>query len=220
MVAKAEQSTRTKGALIEAAIALFGEHGYRATSIKAIAERAGITHGVIPFHFGSKDGLLLAVIETCFERFAQSVLGPLQDPQRTRDFGLGDLDATLRAQVAFSDAHPEVGRVFQVLMAESIASSPELRPHFRSFHQRLVGVGIAWMREGQARGALRSDADPETVVETLLAFLTGTRTHHLVHGLDRRRVHQQMMELLERALRPESTAVTKRTTPAIKRRKR
>lgn len=205
MVAKSEQSARTKGALVEAAIALFGEHGYRATSLKAIAERAGITHGVIPFHFGNKDGLLLAVIETCFERFAQSVLAPLQDASRPRDFALGDLDAILRAQIAFSDAHPEVGRVFQVLMAESIASSPELRPHFRSFHERLVRLGVAWMREGQARGVLRADADPDAIVETLLAFLTGARTHYLLHGLDRRRVHEQMLELLARALAPESS---------------
>jgi len=196
-VGKAEQSARTKAALIEAAVGLFGERGYRATSLKAIGEAAGISHGVIPFHFGSKEGLLLAVVEHCFDRFFAAVLAPLVDAERARDYGIGDLDALLTAQLEFSHAQPEVGRVFQVLMAEAIASSPELRPHYAAFNQRTHALGVAWVREGQARGALREDLDVDATVHALLSFLTGVRTHHLLTGLDRRSIHVAMLRILE-----------------------
>ncbi|MCA9605618.1 MAG: TetR/AcrR family transcriptional regulator [Myxococcales bacterium] len=197
MARKAEQSARTKAALIEAGIALFGERGYRATSLKTVAEQAGITHGVIPFHFGNKEGLLLAVIETCFGRFFESVLRPLSDPSRERDYGVGDLGAILDAQITFGDRHPEVSRVFQVLMAEAIGSSPELRPHYRGFQERTHALGCAWVREGIAKGALRPDLDVESTVHAILSFLTGVRTHHLLAGLDRRSTHRAMLKILE-----------------------
>ncbi|MCB9594293.1 MAG: TetR/AcrR family transcriptional regulator [Sandaracinaceae bacterium] len=192
---KAEQSAQTKAALIEAGIEMFGERGYRATSLKTVAERASITHGVIPFHFGNKEGLLLAVVEACFERFYASVLAPLID--RDRDYGVGDLRAILDAQVRFSDEHPEVSRVFQVLMAEAIGPSPELRPHYRAFQDRTHALGCAWVREGIERGVLRADLDVDGTVHAILSFLTGVRTHHLLAGLDRRAAHASMLAILE-----------------------
>ena len=194
-VRKAAQSARTKGALLEAAIALFGEHGYRATSLKAVAERAGITHGVIPFHFGSKEGLLLAVVEECFGRFFESVLAPLRD--RPRDYGLGDLAAILEAQVEFSERHPRIVQVFQVLVAEAIGSSPELRPHYAAFQARTHALGCAWAREGIEQGVLRPDLDVEGTVHAVLALLTGVRTHHLLAGVDRRATYRAMLKVLE-----------------------
>lgn len=47
----------TRRQLVRAAIELFGEHGYEATSTRAIAQRAGCNLGLISFHFGSKQNL-------------------------------------------------------------------------------------------------------------------------------------------------------------------
>jgi TetR/AcrR family transcriptional regulator, regulator of cefoperazone and chloramphenicol sensitivity len=41
----------------DAAIELFGEHGYRGTSIREVAKRAGVSGGLVQHHFGSKDAL-------------------------------------------------------------------------------------------------------------------------------------------------------------------
>ncbi len=48
-------------AVLTAARALFAAHGYTATSIRAIAEAAGLTHTAIYNHFGSKAQLFTAV---------------------------------------------------------------------------------------------------------------------------------------------------------------
>ena len=196
---KAEQSARTKRALIDAAVELIGERGFRATSLKAIGERASISHGVIPFHFGSKDGLLLAVVESCFEEFRDAVFGALSD--HDRDYGLGDLKALTEALLAFQDERPRVGRLFQVLMFEALGPNPELRPYFRDFHDRMAQLGKAWLMVGRERGSIREDLDLDATVDALLCFFNGVRTHSLLlDGFDQRRVHDQMMSILARGV--------------------
>ena len=47
---------RRRGQLIAVAIEVFGEQGYAGGSIRAIAERAGVSHATLIQHFGSKEG--------------------------------------------------------------------------------------------------------------------------------------------------------------------
>jgi AcrR family transcriptional regulator len=53
----------TKTALVEAAAEVFAEKGLHAGSLDEIAERAGFTRGAIYSNFGSKEDLLLAVLD-------------------------------------------------------------------------------------------------------------------------------------------------------------
>jgi AcrR family transcriptional regulator len=55
--------TEIRDALITAAIEMFAEHGPAAISIRAIAEHAGVGHGLIHRYFGSKEALLNAAID-------------------------------------------------------------------------------------------------------------------------------------------------------------
>ncbi len=66
-------SEKTKAALISAAGELFTEFGIDSVGIRAIAERAGENPGSIHYHFGGKEGLVLAVL-----RFAMAGWGESQ----------------------------------------------------------------------------------------------------------------------------------------------
>ncbi|WP_227981766.1 helix-turn-helix domain-containing protein [Nocardia spumae] len=55
-------------AVMEAATDLFAERGPAATSIRDIAERAGVNHGLVFRHFGAKDRLVSAVLEFLGDR--------------------------------------------------------------------------------------------------------------------------------------------------------
>ena len=59
---KALQSEETKARLVAAARVLFTDYGYHEVSVTEIAEKAGVTHGMINAHFHAKAGLLYAVI--------------------------------------------------------------------------------------------------------------------------------------------------------------
>ncbi|MFF3405252.1 TetR/AcrR family transcriptional regulator [Streptomyces sp. NPDC002742] len=49
-------------AILEAARAAFAERGYTRATIREIAGRAGVTHGLVMRHFGSKEQLFLAAV--------------------------------------------------------------------------------------------------------------------------------------------------------------
>jgi AcrR family transcriptional regulator len=60
-----ERSDRSRAALLEAALALFSSQGYRATSVRDIAERAGVSTGSVYHHFRDKE----AIFQTLLDHF-------------------------------------------------------------------------------------------------------------------------------------------------------
>ncbi|MET8244014.1 ScbR family autoregulator-binding transcription factor [Streptomyces sp. NPDC005202] len=62
-MAKQERAIRTRRAILEAAGAVFDEHGYTSTTIAMVLERADVTKGALYFHFPSKESLAQAVLD-------------------------------------------------------------------------------------------------------------------------------------------------------------
>src|ERR1700684_3719472 len=58
-----ERKAETRTRLLAAAADLFAEHGIDGVSVDAVAEAAGRTSGAVYAHFGSKQGLLLALLD-------------------------------------------------------------------------------------------------------------------------------------------------------------
>ena len=63
MPTKAEQSEATRGALVDAAEALFTKRGFAETATEAVVKAAGVTRGALYHHFAAKDELFRAVFE-------------------------------------------------------------------------------------------------------------------------------------------------------------
>jgi AcrR family transcriptional regulator len=59
----AGQPASTRERLIEAAVRLFGERGIGTTSLRALTDAAGSNIAAVNYHFGSKEGLLRAVVD-------------------------------------------------------------------------------------------------------------------------------------------------------------
>lgn len=69
--------------LISAAADLLGEIGPRAMSVRLIADRAGVNHGLVHHYFGSKEGLLRAAMERLVvehAKWAKELAGTRQAP--------------------------------------------------------------------------------------------------------------------------------------------
>ena len=62
-MARQERAIRTRRAIVEAAGAVFDEHGYAASTIAMVLERAEVTKGALYFHFPSKESLAQAVLD-------------------------------------------------------------------------------------------------------------------------------------------------------------
>lgn len=70
----AERTAQTRDRVMAAVVESIAEVGYPRTTASEIARRAGVTWGAVQHHFGDKDGILMAVLEGSFDRFAE-VLG-------------------------------------------------------------------------------------------------------------------------------------------------
>jgi AcrR family transcriptional regulator len=68
-----ERADRTRSLVIDETIRCIREEGFAAASTRHIIERAGVSWGVIQYHFGDRDGLLNAVIDNSFVTLTDSL---------------------------------------------------------------------------------------------------------------------------------------------------
>ncbi len=57
------RAAETRREILDAAVELFGEHGYGGTNLNQIIRRAHVTHGAFYYHFTSKDEVAYAIID-------------------------------------------------------------------------------------------------------------------------------------------------------------
>jgi TetR/AcrR family transcriptional regulator len=105
--AEQQRSRATRNVILSAAFAEFAEKGFEAASIRSIADRAGVQHPLITYHYPSKDVLWQAVAESTFARIrddwdAHALRNTNPDPlERLR----AEYQALFRHTVAFPDFH-------------------------------------------------------------------------------------------------------------------
>jgi AcrR family transcriptional regulator len=79
---KQVRADRTRAMVIDETVRCVLEEGFGAASAKHITERAGVTWGVIQYHFGDRAGLLMAVVDRGFSQL-MACLNDLQHERRT-----------------------------------------------------------------------------------------------------------------------------------------
>ncbi|MFF9648842.1 TetR/AcrR family transcriptional regulator [Streptomyces sp. NPDC014622] len=193
------RSERSRRAIHDAALALVGEVGYRATTIEAIAARAGVGKQTIYRWWPSKAAVLLEAFVALGERSGRRGEGHGEGhgsdgsdeaggagEQGFPDTGdlAADLKTVMRATVdELTD--PAFEAPTRALAAEGIVD-PELGA---AFVQKLLEPGLrlyeARLRAAQEAGRVRADADPRIALELLVGPLTHRwllRTRPLTHA--------------------------------------
>jgi len=66
--------------ILDAAVRLFSQKSYSATGMRELAAEAGVNLAMINYYFGSKQGLLKALINRFFEQYSEAVMGVVEDP--------------------------------------------------------------------------------------------------------------------------------------------
>ncbi len=144
-----------KAALIDAAAELFASKGPAAVGVREIAQLAGVNHGLVHRHFGSKEALLLAVMNHLSSQVAQAI-GPRKPDER-----LADLLAPVFVQARETQQHWRIlamalleGRkpeeiqagfpVFERLLEAARRAEPDGMTA-ESFTSILVGMGLGML---------------------------------------------------------------------------
>lgn len=94
-----ERKATTRAGLLASAADQFARKGFHAVSAEAIADAADRTTGALYSHFGSKEGLLLALLEDWKEATADAIVTHVPDP--------ADLDGIIAATWALLTTVPD-----------------------------------------------------------------------------------------------------------------
>jgi AcrR family transcriptional regulator len=108
------RGARSREVVLDAAERLIGEHGYEAASVSALVQEAGVPASSIYHYFGSKEGLLLAVMERGAERF----FAELPIPDRLLGSQREHLRMLVREGAATLEHHPDFLRILVALAAQ------------------------------------------------------------------------------------------------------
>ena len=169
--------------LIKAAMALFAERGYEATTTRAIGERVGCSEALIQNYFGGKEGLLLAVMRSGreWEQYRAFFRRPLCSSMEQE--ATEHLDHVVKG---LADRTPYL----RILMSRALVD-PAFRTRFGELTLRTHIVAEVTARLERCRQAgMLSDAGPITSAAELLVdmgFQLGF-AHPQLDGHDRSHV--------------------------------
>jgi len=127
--------------------------------MSALARVAGVSHGTAFHHFGSKDGVLCAVVEDFYDRLEGEVLLDRLDDHT--DWEARERDR-VRRYIAFLVTDP-LGRVVQ-----SLAQVPAVAAVEAARWERLVAVGATNIAQGQRRGVVTAEQDSALLAALVL----------------------------------------------------
>src|SRR6201993_5574347 len=165
--AEQQRSLDTRASILDAAIAEFAARGFEGASIRAIADRLGLQHPLITYHYRSKDILWRAAAEHAFEQIRAG-----WDSSAPENSDLPPL-ARLREEYAtlfrYTVAFPEFHRFMR---QEAFSNNPRLKWVAETVLTPLLGRLIPQIVAAQKQGLLPS-VDP-ILFHYMMVSLTAT----------------------------------------------
>ena len=150
--------------LIEAATELAIERGFDAAGIREIADRAGVSSGMISYYFGDRRGLNEAMFERALERMTRDV----EEALSTLPEGADSIETLVRLHSAGLAADPWLP---QLIAREVLATKGGLRARFADrMRDSAIGLVLDSIESAIATGKIRSDVDPSLCVLSLASL--------------------------------------------------
>jgi AcrR family transcriptional regulator len=156
-ISAASQPTSRRDELLELAAKMFAERGLRATTVRDIADSAGILSGSLYHHFASKeemvDELLRGFLDWLFDRYQQIVATEPNPLERLKGLFMASFEA-------IEDRHA------QVVIYQAEAKRLSSQPRFAYVDERNKEQRTMWLEllnQGVKEGYFRPDIDVDLV---------------------------------------------------------
>lgn len=170
-----ERRKQSTDKLINAYLELASEQGVSALTFDNIGLRAGYSRNLAFQKFGSKGGLLAAVINHLHEF--------MSDRRKKQDLdsltGLEGLLLYCDVHIAALDKSADMKAYF-ILMSEAIADMSEMREQFVASHKRSATELMRLIRLGREDGSIRKDVTVDMAAQFIGTQLIGISSQYLI----------------------------------------
>ena len=202
-----EQAARTRAEIVDAALALFVERGYVATTIVAIAERARVSPESVYAVFKTKRALLSSSLDVSIVGDADPV--PLLERGWVQDLRQ-EADPRRRMRILARNGRGILERVSPIyeVLREASSADPEVASLTRRYEQQRFEGQRALLRIVAPRGTLRPGLSVAAAADTLYAVGSPESYRLLVRdrGWSPARFERWYADTLIRLLLPETAA--------------
>jgi AcrR family transcriptional regulator len=155
--------------LLAAAAELFADRGYRQTTLADIGERAGYSHGLVTRRFGSKQGLIVALLDHMIDNWKQRALLPAVG-SRT---GIAGIRAFFASFCANAQRNSTNLRALESLMFEGLWGEAELQERLAAVERDGQKLCRDLIDAGRRDGTVRPDVEVEAVGLMVTSALRG-----------------------------------------------
>ena len=174
---RAQRGDATRELVLDTALEMFVEQGYRTTSVRDIAARCGMTHPGLLYHFPSKEALLMAALQR-------------RDDVDCVDADDGDvafdqLEARAVLRHLVDSAEHNAGKrglveLFANLSVEATAPDHPAHDYFVARYAALKGTVARAFADLDRDGALRQDVVPGVAAAQVVAAMDGLQIQWLL----------------------------------------
>ena len=165
---KLRRGPLTRKQILDASLRLFSEKGFARTSVRDIAQAAGITDAAIYYHFESKRELFEALVEergftSALEGLERAETGQLTIPP------IEAIESIATNALALMYANRDL---MKVLLVEAIAEDPVAMDEYQTLVRRWARAEARILKHYIQRGMLRTD-DADELARQLVVTVIG-----------------------------------------------
>ncbi|HEX8629577.1 MAG TPA: helix-turn-helix domain-containing protein [Catenuloplanes sp.] len=156
-----------RGAILDAAHAVFARKGYAATGIADVAGELGIGHGTVYRYFANKREVAAAVLERAVARVADVVAAERPDVTASLPAYRAQVERIGERLFALFIEDPALGR----LLYDLPAADEELRQRLGRAFDLFADYTAAYLHNGVTQGFLRDDLDVAVTARIVNAMI-------------------------------------------------
>lgn len=150
-------------ALLRAAASVIAEEGYANASLRKVAKHAGYTTGAVTYYFANKEELVVALMESAFDRF-EAMLGAARES--------GDILAPFESWMRLTDRSRRFWPATSELLAQG-RHEPAFAEVIARRYARYRRILASLVKEAQERGEVRNDIPADILTDQIVAIGDG-----------------------------------------------
>ena len=216
------QAAETRGAVLGAARELFLTHGYGATTIEQIAERAGVSKPTVFSAVGSKQAVMAALRTVALRGDDDAATVAEREPWQ-RVLGEPDPYRAVQLEVThLADLWSRWAELKEVLRGAASGGEPALRELWATGEEQRLVAAQRFVSALAAKGPLRDGLGKHTAIDITWALASPEHYQALVaeRGWSRARYEKWLTDTLTHALLPPRPSTRRRAARRSPRRKR